>query len=62
MADIHEHDIHHEHSGNYMGFLLGILLLVIVLFMFAYYFLPLIRSGTQINIPGRIDVNLHQTK
>ena len=58
-----DHEIHHEHEGNSMGFMMGILLLIVVLFLFVYYLFPAIRgSGTQFNIPGKIDVNIHQTK
>lgn len=62
MAEIHEHEIHHEHNSN-MGFLMGIVLLIIALFIIAFYLLPFLRgAGTQINIPGKIDINLHQTR
>lgn len=44
-----------------MGFLLGIILLAVVLFLFFVYGLPLMRQSTtpapQINIPGRFDIN-----
>ncbi|HZQ29577.1 MAG TPA: hypothetical protein VFA93_00675 [Patescibacteria group bacterium] len=59
---IHEHHVH-EDGGNSFGFIMGIFLLIVVLFLFVYYLLPVLRgTGTQINIPGRIDVNLRQTK
>lgn len=61
MADIHEHDIHHDHEGNSMGFLMGVILLIVALFLFVYYLIPVMR-GNQINIPGKIDVNVHQGK
>lgn len=62
MTEIHEHEIHHEHEGSSMGFLMGIVLLIVILFLLFYYLLPALRGGTQFNIPGRIDINLHQTK
>ena len=61
MAEIHEHDIHHEDHGNFMGLFMGIILLLLVIFLF-FYLLLLFRNRTQFNIPGRIDINLHQAK
>ncbi len=59
---IHEHDIHHD-EGSSLGFVMGIFLLIVALFLFVYYLLPTIRGGgTQFSIPGRIDINLHQTR
>lgn len=63
MADIDEHDIRHKHQGDSMGFVMGIILLVVTLFLFLYYLLPAVRgSSMQLQIPGRIDVNVHQLK
>lgn len=50
-------------SGNGMGFLLGVILLVVFAFLLIYYGLPLIQRSTsapQINVPGQIDVNVDQ--
>lgn len=50
-------------EGNGTGFLLGIIALIIFVFLFLYYGLPMIRqsfSGPQINVPNKIDVNIHQ--
>lgn len=54
-----------DNPGNGMGFLLGVILLVLVLFLFFWYGLPAIRgmmgSGTpQINVPNKIDVNVNK--
>lgn len=55
-----------ESSGNGMGFLLGVILLIVFVFLLIYYGLPAIRnsfsSGTQINIPDKVDVNVQQKK
>ncbi len=57
----------HETSGTNsdpgMGFFVGIILLLI----FLYYGLPLLRNSglggsPQINVPGKIDVNVNGTK
>jgi len=57
-------------QSNGSGIIVGIVIALFVLFIFVYlglvYGLPAIqnmKSGTpQINIPGKIDVNVHQTK
>lgn len=60
--EIHE-DIHHHSDGASMGLVLGIVVLVLALVLIFYFLLPLTRgTGTQFNIPGRIDVNLHQIR
>lgn len=54
-----------DSSGNGMGFLLGIIVLVVFVILFLYYGLPIIRqsfSGAQINVPSKIDVNVQQAK
>jgi hypothetical protein len=48
-------------ANSGMGFLMGIILLLAVLFLFFYFGLPAIRGATrapQINVPGQIDVNV----
>jgi hypothetical protein len=45
-------------SGNGMGFLLGIIVLAVIIFLFFYYGLPAIR-GTQVNVPDQVDVNVN---
>lgn len=57
---IHEHD--HSDSGNSMGFVMGVILLIVALFLFAYYLLPVMRGTQNFSIPSRIDVNLRQSK
>lgn len=54
-----EHEVHH-HEGNSMGFIMGIILLVVALFLFVYYLLPGIRGGgTTFNIPSTPSVNVN---
>jgi hypothetical protein len=62
----------HEGSGSDsgMGFLMGIILLMIFLFLMFYYGLPVLRNSMgaaqapQINVPskGQLDVNVKQSK
>ncbi len=51
-------------SDSSMGFLMGIVFLAVALFIFFVYGLPFMRQmgNPQINIPGKIDVNLNQGK
>lgn len=54
-------------NNNGIGFLLGIIVLVIFAVLFFVYALPYIRgfggnSGVQVNIPKSIDVNVKQSK
>lgn len=52
-------------DGSGVGFLMGIVLLAVALFLFFVYGLPFMRQTTntpQINIPGRFDVNLNQPR
>lgn len=54
------------------GFLLGVILLIIFVILFVFYGLPYLggagaRAGStsaapQINVPGKVDVNINQTK
>ena len=53
-----------DSSSNGMGFLLGVLLLVVFAFLIFWYGLPALRNATtssapQINVPGKVDVNVH---
>ena len=68
MAEVIHHDIDHVQSntGNGTGFLVGVILLVIVLFLLFYYGLPALRNASQsaapqVNVPGKIDVNVHNS-
>lgn len=51
-----------DSSGNGMGFLLGIIILVLFVLGLLYFGLPYLRSGfgggTQVNIPDKVDVNV----
>ncbi len=50
-------------SGNGMGFLMGVILLIIFGFLVMYYGLPILQRMTrapQINVPGKIDVNINK--
>ncbi len=53
-------------SGGGMGMIVGLIVLAAVLFIFFVYGLPAIRqmqpATPQINIPGKIDVNVNQPK
>ncbi len=49
-------------SNSGMGFLMGAILLIIFMFLLFYYGLPALRSvsqSPQINVPGKIDVNVN---
>jgi hypothetical protein len=56
--------IHHDSGNNGNGFLLGIIVLAVVIFLLFYYGIPALRSvGTsapQVNVPGKIDVNVNK--
>lgn len=55
-------------GSNGMGFMLGIILILFLVVLFFVYVLPLIQqgisqgTGTQINIPKDINVNVDQNK
>jgi hypothetical protein len=54
-----------DNGNGGMGFLLGLLLLLVFAFLIFWYGLPLLRSamsGPQINVPNKVDINVHQTK
>lgn len=56
-------------SNSGMGFLMGVILLI-AFFLFLFYFgIPMVRNsfsgagtGTQINVPDKVDVNVKQAK
>lgn len=64
MADvIHEHTA--ERDGGGMGFFLGVAIFLVALMLLIFIVLPYIRNTTstpQINVPGKIDVNVNQPK
>mgnify|MGYP001608311920 CR=1 FL=1 len=50
-------------SSSGMGFLLGMIVLVVMVFLLFFYGLPLLTqatrsAGTQVNVPDKIDVNV----
>jgi hypothetical protein len=53
-------------GGNGMGFLLGVILLIVFVIGLLYYGLPMIQRATatpaapQINVPDKVDVNVKQ--
>lgn len=53
-------------SGGNMGMIIGLLILVVGGYLFFVYGLPALRNmqlgAPQINIPGKIDVNINQPK
>lgn len=54
-------------NNNGIGFLLGVIVLVVFAVLFFVYALPYIRGfgdngGVQVNIPKSIDVNVKQSK
>lgn len=53
-------------SGSGMGFLIGIIVLVVLGALFFFYGLPYIQqgmnSGVQVNVPKDINVNIQQEK
>ena len=54
-----------ETGDNGMGFVAGVILLIVFAFLLFYYGLPMLRQSTaspQINVPGKVDVNVHQGK
>lgn len=53
-------------SDNGMGFLLGIIILVVIGALFYFFALPYIRQGmsgdVQVNVPKDINVNVKQSE
>jgi hypothetical protein len=53
-------------GGNGMGFLLGVIILIIFVAVVIIYGLPYIRSMSgftaQVNVPKSVDVNVNSTK
>ncbi len=71
MATIVNNPPANSDNGGGSGFLLGIILLIIVVILFIFYGLPYINGAArnggaaqapQINVPGKIDVNVNQPK
>lgn len=57
-----------SNQENGMWNFLGILLVIVAIFIFILYGIPFIRrsignlGSPQINVPGKIDINVNQTK
>lgn len=56
-------------SNSGIGFLMGVIFLIAFFVFLLYFGLPFIRnsfsgggSGTQINVPDKVDVNIKQAK
>mgnify|MGYP001589605476 CR=1 FL=1 len=58
-------------SGESMGMVVGLIVLIVMAFLFFFYGLPAIKSmgstqvnipASQINVPSKIDVNVTQPK
>lgn len=52
-------------SGGGAGIIIGVVVAIIILFVFFVYALPAMRgskqdSGTTVNVPGKIDVNVNK--
>lgn len=53
-----------DSSGNVMGMIFGLIIVLVLGYLFIFYALPALRQlGTpQINVPSQIDVNVKQTQ
>ncbi len=55
-----------NNSNNPMGMIIAVIVLLVIAFFGFVYVLPAIRhiqvGGPQVNVPSKIDVNVHQTK
>ncbi|MBP7967071.1 hypothetical protein KAZ66_02245 [Candidatus Woesebacteria bacterium] len=53
-------------NNSGMGFLFGVILLIVFMFFLFYFGLPAIQNsiggGTQINVPDKVDINVKQAK
>jgi len=53
-----------NNSGGGMGMIIGLIVLILIAFVFFVYGLPAIRQmklgSPQINVPSKIDVNINQ--
>lgn len=62
---IREEHYHDSSNNNALGTILGFILAIILLVVLFQYGLPILRnartpSAPQINVPGKIDVNINQ--
>lgn len=53
--------VHHEEdSGNSLGVVMGIVLLIVAIFLLVYFLAPAIRGGgTSVNMPSGPSVNVN---
>lgn len=54
---------HVQESSGGMGFLLGVIALIMLFLFFIYYALPLMRNATSspsIQVPEKVDVNINK--
>lgn len=61
MATIVNTPVPAAQENNGMGFLLGVILLIVVAVLFLLYGIPYLRNsfaGPTVNVPGRINVNV----
>lgn len=55
-------------EGGGSGFLVGIILLIVFVILFVFYGLPYLNNSIggaqapQVNVPGKVDVNVNQNK
>lgn len=51
-----------KESGGSMGMIFGLIVLIVIAYLFVVYGLPTIRQigSPQINVPSKIDVNINQ--
>lgn len=64
MATIINTPAQSDSSGNGMGFLLGIIVLILFVLGLFYYGLPVLRNlgqgGVNVTLPEKVDVNVQQ--
>lgn len=65
MATIVNNPAAGESGSNGSGFLIGVIVLIIAVVVLLFYGLPYLRgsmgsSMPQVNVPGKIDVNVNQ--
>ena len=59
---IREREVIPDNTNNNMGYIFGSLIIVLFMYLFFVYGLPMIRSrnaSPTINVPSQIDVNLN---
>jgi len=53
-----------DNSGNALGLMLGVIFILVIAVLFFMYVVPTFRQSgggaPQVNVPGKIDVNVHQ--